>query len=78
MSRERWGAIKLAGGVGIVALATLAVLSGVTWVPAAAAAVFVVFALVREPPRGAGEWMLLGALVLALALLAVALTSRAR
>jgi hypothetical protein len=78
MSRERWGAVKLGGGVAVVAVATLAVLAGITWVPAAAAAVFVVFALVREPPSGAGEWALLCALVVALAAVAVALTASAR
>jgi hypothetical protein len=75
MSRESWGAVKLAGGAAIVAAATLAVLAGITWVPAAAAAVFIVFALVREPPQGAGEWLLLCALAFALALLAVVVAS---
>ena len=78
MSRTVLGAGASASAIAIVALATLAVLSGITWVPAAAAAVFVVFALVREPPRGAGEWLLLCALVVALALVAVALTTRSR
>jgi hypothetical protein len=78
MSRERWGTVRLAGGAAIVAVAALAVVAGVTWVPAAAAVVFVVFALVREPPQGAGEWLLLCGLAFAGAVLAVALTAGAR
>jgi hypothetical protein len=78
MTRQRWGSVKLAGGAAIVVLATLGVVAGMTWVPAAAAAVFVVFALVREPPQGPGEWALLSALAFALALLAVVLTAGAR
>jgi hypothetical protein len=78
MSRERWGAVRLAGGAAIVAAAALAVVAGITWVPAAAAVVFVVFALVREPPQGAGEWLLLCALAFAGGLLAVVLTAGAR
>jgi hypothetical protein len=75
MTREQWGAVKLAGGVTIVVLATLGVLAGVTWVPAAAVPVFVIFALVREPPQGTGEWLLLGALAFAGALLAIVVAS---
>jgi hypothetical protein len=78
MTRERWGAVKVAGGAAIVVLAALGVVAGMTWVPAAAAAVFIVFALVREPPQGAGEWALLCALAFALALLAVVVTAGAR
>ena len=78
MSRERWGAVRLAGGAAIVVAAALAVVAGITWVPAAAAVVFVVFALVREPPQGATEWLLLCGLAFAGALLAVVLTSGER